>query len=82
MEQFIAELEVFVGERTQKERTELLGLKEVELNRLIKYARLAAFYKGKQLYDEQKAIKAEAKPFVPDNIEEQVETPAPKQRKK
>ena len=71
MEQFIAELEVFVGERTQKERTELLGLKEVDLKRLIKYARLADLHKEQQIYKEQQTA-----------VKEQEVEPAPKQRKK
>lgn len=82
MEQLIAELEVLVGERTQKEQTELLGLKEAELNRLIKYAKLAAFYKGQQIFKEQQTAVVQAKPFVPDDIEAQVESPAPKSRRK
>lgn len=77
MEQLIAQLEEIVGERTLKERNELLALKELELNRLIKYTKLAAFYKGKEL----QAAVVQAKPFVPDNIEEQVEKPAPKSKK-
>lgn len=46
MEQLIAELESFVGERTQRERTELLTLTDTELNRLIKYAKLADFQRA------------------------------------
>lgn len=81
MEQLLAELEVLVGERTQKERTELLGLKEIELNRLIKYANLAAFYKEQQIRKDQ-ATPLVAKPFIPGDVEAQVEKPAPKPRRK
>lgn len=62
MEQLLAELETIVGERTQKERTELLGLKEVELNRLIKYAKLAAFYREQQIHKEQQTAVKEVEP--------------------
>lgn len=78
MRQLIEELESTVGERTQRERAQLEALPTEVLVLLNKYAKLAAFYKGKQLYNEQKAIK----PLVPENVEEQVEKPAPKPRRK
>lgn len=79
MEQFVAELETLVGERTQRERTELLTLNEVELNRLIKYARLAAFRAGKQMYESQAMPVAVVSQLTPDK--EVVEKPASKRKK-